>query len=56
VDILEKQRLDELSAWRKDELSLARSLAEQAADGAARRYLWGDFSDDRRQSFSLQLS
>jgi MAE_28990/MAE_18760-like HEPN len=40
VNILElQQHLDELSAWRKDELSLARSLAEQATDGAARRYL-----------------
>ncbi len=40
VDILELQHnLDELSAWRKDELSLARSLAEQATDGATTRYL-----------------
>jgi RiboL-PSP-HEPN len=40
VNILELQRyLDELSAWRKDELSLARFLAEQATDTAARRYL-----------------
>ncbi len=40
VNILElQQNLDELSAWRKDELSLARSLAEQATDAAARKYL-----------------
>jgi hypothetical protein len=40
VNILELQHhLDELSAWRKDELSLARSLAEQATDTAVRTYL-----------------
>jgi MAE_28990/MAE_18760-like HEPN len=40
VNILELQRhLDELSAWRKDELSLARSLAEQATDIASKKYL-----------------
>ena len=40
VNMLELQRhLDELSAWRKEELSLARALAEQATDSAARRYL-----------------
>jgi hypothetical protein len=40
VNMLELQRhLDALSAWRKEELSLARALAEQATDSAARRYL-----------------
>jgi MAE_28990/MAE_18760-like HEPN len=40
VNILQLQQcLDELSAWRKDELTLARALAEQATNSAARTFL-----------------